>query len=107
MSFHSNTSTSHIEREAYTVRPILPTKRRSQKEKGIQPQSLGKINLKHNKLIKKKTQRYTAQMKEQARNTKPNKHKRNKQTILKTIQSNDYKDESKPQKQNGENARIN
>ena len=46
-------------------------------------------------------------MKEQARNTKPNKQKRNKQTILKTIQSNDYKDESKPQKQNGENARIN
>ena len=50
MSFHPNTSTSHIECEAYTIRPTLPTKCRNQKEKGIQPQSLGKGNLKHSKL---------------------------------------------------------
>ena len=40
------------------------------KEGRIQPQSLGKGDLKHNKLKKeKKRQRNTAQMKEQPRNT--------------------------------------
>ena len=105
MSFHPNTSTSHIECEAYTIRPTLPTKCRNQKEKGIQPQSLGKGNLKHSKLIKKKMQRHTVRMKEETQN-QINK-KRNKQIVLKTIQSNDYKDDLKPQKQKGENARIN
>ena len=52
-------------------------------------------------------QRHTVQMKEQTRNTEPNKQKTNRQNILKTIQSNDYKDGPKPQKQNGENTRIN
>ena len=50
-------------------------------------------------------QRHSVQMKEETQN-QINK-KRNKQIVLKTIQRNDYKDDPKPQKQNGENARIN
>ena len=50
-------------------------------------------------------QRHTVRMKEETHN-QINK-KRNKQIVLKTIQSNDYKDDLKPQKQKGENARIN
>ena len=44
---------------------------RNQKEERIQPLSLGKGDLKHNKFFKKvmKRQRNTTQMKEQARNT--------------------------------------
>ena len=42
---------------------------RNQKEEIIQPWSLGKGDLKHNKLKKMKRQRNTAQMKEQTRNT--------------------------------------
>ena len=70
MSFHPNTSTSHIECEAYTIRPTLPTKCRNQKEKGIRPWSLGKGDLKYNKIKReKKRQINIVQMKGHARNT--------------------------------------
>ena len=55
-----------------------------------------------------KMQRNTTQMKEQTRNTEvQNKWRWNKQTTWKRIQNNDSKDDQKPWKQNGENARIN
>jgi len=50
-----------------------------------------------------KRQRNTAQMKEQTRNTED---QINRQTTQKRIQNNDNKDNQKPWKQMGENARI-
>ena len=48
-------------------------------------------------------------MKEQIRNTEVqiNEEEGNRQTTWKRIQNNDSKGDQKPQKQNGENARIN
>ena len=46
-------------------------------------------------------------MKEQTRNRSPNKLRGNRQITQKRIQKNDSKDDQKPRKQNGENARIN
>ena len=46
-------------------------------------------------------------MKEQTRNTSANKWRGNRKTTWKIIQNNDSKDDQKPWKQNGENARIN
>ena len=55
-----------------------------------------------------KRQRNTTQMKEQTRkNRSPNKWRGNRQATWKRIQNNDSKDDKKPWKQNGENARIN
>ena len=54
-----------------TTEPNLPTESRNQKEKGIRPWSLGKGDLKYNKLKKiiMKRQINTTQMNEQTRNT--------------------------------------
>ena len=48
-----------------TTQPTFPSKGKNQKEEVIQPQSLGKVDLKWSKLEKKmmKIQRNTAQMK--------------------------------------------
>ena len=59
-----------------------------------------------------KRQRNTTQMKEQTRRNKlehrsSNKWIGNKQTTWKRIQNSDSKDDQKPWKPNGENARIN
>ena len=83
---------------------------RNQKEGKIQPWGFRKGDLKHNKLKKiiMKRQRNTTQMKEQTRNTEVQINEEgNRQTTWKIIQNNDSKDDQKPWKQNGENARIN
>ena len=77
---------------------------RNQKEKRIQPWSLGKGDLKHNKIQKNnEKQRNTSQMKEQTRNTEVqiNEEEGNRQTTWKRIQNNDSKGDQKPWKQNG------
>ena len=71
------------------------------------PWSLGKGDLRHNNLKKKKKgQRNTVQMKEQTRNTEV---QINEEEISKLpeFQINDSKDDQKLWKQNGENAGIN
>ena len=57
----------------------------------------------------KRQRNTTALMKEQTRNTEVqiNEEETGKLPPQKKIQSNDSKDEKKPWKQNGENARIN
>ena len=54
-----------------------------------------------------KRHRNTAQMKGQTRNTSPKKWRGYRKIIWKRTQNNDSKDDQKPWKQNGENARIN
>ena len=54
-----------------------------------------------------KRQRNTAEMKEKLKHRSSNKQRGNRQTTWKRIQNNDSKDDQKPWKQNGENARIN
>ena len=46
-------------------------------------------------------------MKEQTRNTEVQVNEGNRQTTWKRIQNNGSKDDQKPWKQNGENARVN
>ena len=95
---------------AQTTGPTLGGQKPKRRKNSIQPWSLGKGDIKHNKLKKKmKTQRNTAWMKEQTINTEvqineeeigklPEKEFRI--MIVKMIKK-------KPWKQNGENARIN
>ena len=55
-----------------------------------------------------KRQRNTTQMREQTKKHRStNKWRGNRQTTWKRIQNNDSKDDQKPWKENGENARIN
>ena len=54
-----------------------------------------------------KRQRNTTPMKEQTRNTEVQINWGNRQTTWKRIQNNNSKNDQKPWKQNGENARIN
>ena len=78
------------------------------KERKNSTWSLGKGDLKHNKLQKiMKRQRNTTQMKEQTRNRSTNQWRGNMQTTWKRIQNNDSKDDQNPWKQKGENVRIN
>ena len=54
-----------------------------------------------------KRQKYWTNEGTNQKHTSPNKWRENKQTTWKRIQNNDSKDDIKPWKQNGGNARIN
>ena len=75
-----------------------PQEGKNQKEERIQPWSLGKGDLKHNKIQKNnEKQRNTSQMKEQTRNTEVQiKEEKNRQIPKRSIQNNDSKDVQKP-----------
>ena len=67
---HKNKNSEQISPYTKLTQTTGPTlEGRNHKEKRIQPLSLGKGDLKYNKLKKKKRQRNTAQKKEQTRNT--------------------------------------
>ena len=88
---------------------------RNQKEERIQPSSrkefnfpwsLGKGDLKHNTLKKKiKGREILHKWRDKLETQKSNKWRGNRQTTWKRIQNNNSKDDQKPWKQNGENAR--
>ena len=75
------------------------------------PWSVGKGDLKHNNFKKKKRKRKCREILHEWRSKletqNPNKWRGNRKITWKRIQNDDSKDDQKPWKQNGENARIN
>ena len=116
------TKTQHKSHPIWSLYKPLdqPQEGRKQKEETIQPSSrkefnfpwsLGKGDLKHNKLKKKKkhnkkAEKYYTNEGTNSKHRSQNKWRGNRQTTWKIIQNND-KDDQKPWKQNGGNARIN
>ena len=83
---------------------------RNQKEERIHPWSLGKGALKHNNNNNnnnEKTEKYYTNEGINWKHRCPNKWRGNSLSTWKKIQHNDSKDDKKPWKQNGEDARIN